>query len=104
MAPLVRDGEQLAPELLGPLRFPAHPLVLAKFGLQGLPSATALARRFQTREARGLLAGMAAHAMQPLTSLATAAVTLIFLMAGHGKGWPFPRYGASMLAKAILCR
>jgi phytoene dehydrogenase-like protein len=101
MDPLVRDWEQLAPELLGPLRFPAHPLAPAKFGLKGLPSATTLARRFQTREARGLLAGMAAHAMQPLTSLATAAVTLIFLMAGHGKGWPFPRYGASTLAKAL---
>jgi phytoene dehydrogenase-like protein len=101
MDPLVRDWEQLAPELLGPLRFPAHPLALAEFGLKGLPSATTLARRFQTREAKGLLAGMAAHAMQPLTSLATAAVALIFLMAGHGKGWPFPRYGAAMLAKAL---
>jgi phytoene dehydrogenase-like protein len=101
MDPLVKDWDELAPELLGPLRFPAHPLGLAKFGLEGLPSATTLARRFQTREARGLLAGMAAHAMQPLTSLATAAVALIFLMAGHGKGWPFPRYSASSLAKAL---
>lgn len=101
MDPLVREWQQLAPELLGPLRFPAHPLALAKFGLKGLPSVTTLARRFQTREARGLLAGMAAHAMQPLTSLATAAVALIFLMAGHGKGWPFPRTGASALAKAL---
>jgi phytoene dehydrogenase-like protein len=101
MDPLVKDWEQLAPELLGPLHFPAHPLELAAFGLKGLPSVTTLARRFQTREARGLLAGMAAHSMQPLTSLATAAVSLIFLMAGHGKGWPFPRTGASALAKAL---
>jgi phytoene dehydrogenase-like protein len=101
MDPLVRDWEQLAPELLGPLRFPAHPLPLAEFGLKGLPSVTTLARRFQTREAKGLFAGMAAHSMQPLTSLSTAAVALIFLMAGHGKGWPFPRYGAAMLAKAL---
>jgi phytoene dehydrogenase-like protein len=101
MDPLVRDWACLAPELLGPLRFPAHPLALAAFGLKGLPSVTVLARRFRTREARGLLAGMAAHAMQPLTSPATAAVALIFLMAGHGKGWPLPRGGASALAGAL---
>jgi phytoene dehydrogenase-like protein len=44
---------------------------------------------------------MAAHSMQPLNSLTTAAVTLIFLMAGHAKGWPFPRYGSSKLADAL---
>ncbi len=101
MDPLVRDWERLAPELLGPIHFPAHPLALAAFGWKGLPPVTTLARRFQSREAKGLLAGMAAHAMQPLNSLATSAVALIFLMAGHGKGWPFPRYGAAMLAKAM---
>lgn len=101
MAPLVRDWPSLAPELLGPLRFPAHPLSLARFGLLGLPSVTTLARRFQTREARGLLAGMAAHSMQPLNGPCTAAVALLFLMAGHGRGWPFPRYGASRLATAL---
>jgi phytoene dehydrogenase-like protein len=101
MEPLVKDWPVLAPQLLGPLRFPDHPLSLARFGLLGLPGVTTLARRFQTREARGLLAGMAAHSMQPLTSLSTAAVALVFLMAGHGKGWPFPRHGSSKLAEAL---
>jgi phytoene dehydrogenase-like protein len=101
MDPLVKDWEQLAPELLGPLHFPVHPLALAAFGLKGLPSVTVLARRFRTSEARGLLAGMAAHSMQPLSSPTTAAVALIFLMAGHGKGWPLPRGGASALAGAL---
>jgi phytoene dehydrogenase-like protein len=101
MDPLVRDWPSLAPELLGPLRFPTHPLSLARFGLLGLPSVTTLARRFQTRETRGLLAGMAAHSMQPLNGPCTAAVALLFLMAGHGRGWPFPRYGASRLATAL---
>ena len=101
MAPLVKDWPSLAPQLLGPLRFPHHPLSVARFGLLGLPGVTMLARRFQTREARGLLAGMAAHSMQPLTSLSTAAVALVFLMAGHTKGWPFPRHGSSKLADAL---
>ena len=101
MDPLVKEWPLLAPQLLGPLRFPARPFSLARFGLLGLPAATTLARRFQTREARALVAGMAAHSMQPLDSLSTAAVALVFLMAGHNKGWPFPRYGASKLASAL---
>lgn len=101
MAPLLSDWPSLAPQLLGPLRFPHHPLSLARFGLLGLPSVTTLARRFHTREARALLAGMAAHSMQPLNSLSSAAVALIFLMVGHSSGWPFPRYGSSRLAAAL---
>ncbi len=101
MVPLVRDWPELAPQILGPLRFPAHPISLAHFGLLGLPAATTLARRFHTREARGLLAGMAAHSMQPLTSLTTAAVALVFLMTGNTKGWPLPRRGSSALAQAL---
>ena len=101
MDPLVADWPLLAPQLLGPLRFPAHPLSLARFGLVGLPSVKTLANRFRTRETRGLLAGMAAHSMQPLDGMATAAMALIFLMAGHGKGWPMPRGGASALAEAL---
>ena len=101
MDPLIKDWPQLAPQLLGPLRFPAHPLSLAAFGLKGLPAVTTLARRFDTSEARGLLAGMAAHSMQPLTSTTTAAVALVFLMAGNAKGWPLPRGGSASLGKAL---
>jgi len=76
-------------------------LDLAHFGWLGLPSVTTLAHRFQTREARALLAGMGAHSMQPLNSLSTAAVALIFLMTGHSKGWSFPRYASARLAAAL---
>jgi phytoene dehydrogenase-like protein len=98
---LEKDWPLLARQILGPLRFPAHPLVLARFGLRGLPSVMTLARRFRTVEARGLLAGMAAHAMQPLTGISTAAVALLFLMTGNGKGWPLPRGGSWKLAAAL---
>ncbi len=73
MESTVKDWPVLAPELLGPLHFPKHPLPLARFGRKALPSAIHLARRFQTREARGLLAGMAAHSIQPLSICATSA-------------------------------
>lgn len=102
MEPLVRDWPLLAPELLGPLRFPAHPLLLAKFGLIGLTAATSLARRFETREAKALLAGMAAHSIQPLTNLATSAFALVLMAAGHDKGWPIPRRGSIAIADALV--
>ncbi|HVU98282.1 MAG TPA: NAD(P)/FAD-dependent oxidoreductase [Puia sp.] len=101
LSPLVKDWPSLAPELLGPFHFPNHPGMMARFGWQGIPSAAHLAKGFQTAEAKALVAGMAAHAMQPLTNLTTAAVTLIFLMAGHGDGWPIARYGSVKLAEAL---
>ena len=101
LEPLVRDWPALAPELLGPLHFPKDPLMLAQFGLKGLPSAVWLSQRFRTPEAKALLAGMAAHGMQPLTNWATAAIVLVFLLAGHGKGWPIPRGGSAALAAAL---
>ena len=101
LSPLVKNWPSLAPELLAPLHFPNHPRVMARFGWQGIPSARHLAKKFQTEEARALLAGMAAHAMQPLSNWITAAVTLIFLMAGHGDGWPIVRFGSEKLAEAL---
>jgi phytoene dehydrogenase-like protein len=99
--PLQKDWSGLTPELLAPFHFPHHPVAMARFGRLGIPSAAHLAKRFNTEEAKALLAGMAAHAMQPLTNLTTAAVSLVFLMAGHGKGWPLPRYSSASLAKAL---
>lgn len=101
MEPIVKDWPVLAPELLGPLRFPKDPLPLARFGLTALSSATWLARRFQTTEGRGLLAGMAAHSIQPLTNLATSAIALVLMTLGHTKGWPVPRRGSSAIADAL---
>ena len=104
--PIVRHWPTLAPDLLGPLRFPKHPLDLAQFGLNALLPATTLAGRFQTPEAQGLLAGMAAHAIQPLTNLTTSAIALVLMAAGHhraesGSGWPLPKGGSQTIADAL---
>ena len=98
----VRDWPALAPDLLGPLTLPKHPLSFARFGLKALPSAQALADVvFRTDAARGLWAGMAAHAMQPLTNLTTASVALVLLTLGHRVGWPLPRGGSQRIADAL---
>jgi phytoene dehydrogenase-like protein len=101
MGPLVRDWDGLLPQLLGPLRWPAAPLAMAGFGLKALQPATSLARHFIGQEARGLLAGMAAHAIQPLTNIATSAFALVLMAMGHAKGWPAPRGGSMAIADAL---
>ncbi|HXO75147.1 MAG TPA: NAD(P)/FAD-dependent oxidoreductase, partial [Puia sp.] len=101
IGPLVRDWPLLAPAILGPLCFPEHPLLLARFGLKGLTASTVLARRFETSAARALLAGMAAHSIQPLSNPATSAFALVLMVAGHVKGWPIPRGGSVAIADAL---
>ena len=101
MEPVVRDWPVLAPELLGPLRWPADPAMLARFGLKALLPLTRLAGRFQTREARGLLAGMAAHSIQPLSNVATSAIALVLMAVGHVRGWPVPLRGSAAIADAL---
>ena len=101
LEPLVAHWPTLAADMLGPLRFPDHPIDFARFGLNAILSATQLARRFQTPEARGLLAGIATHAIQPLTNLTTSAITLAMLAAGHYRGWPLPKGGSQTIASAL---
>ncbi len=69
MEPIVKNWPLIAPDVLGPLHFPKHPWAMAGFGLTALRSAASVAGRFKTEEAKGLFAGMGAHAMQPLTKL-----------------------------------
>ncbi|GAB3551490.1 NAD(P)/FAD-dependent oxidoreductase [Spirosoma fluminis] len=101
MEPLVRDWPTMAADVLGPLRIPKHPFDMARFGLDALPSATFLAKRFLTKEAKGLLAGMAAHAIQPLSNLTTSAIALVLMTAGHLRGWPIPKGGSQRIANAL---
>ncbi|MBD1391495.1 phytoene desaturase family protein [Mucilaginibacter glaciei] len=88
-------------DVLGPLHFPKDPLALAAFGLKALPPATLLAQQFATREAKALIAGMAAHAMQPLSNVATSAIALVLMATGHLGGWPIPKGGSNRIANAL---
>ncbi|MGH8670747.1 MAG: phytoene desaturase family protein, partial [Burkholderiales bacterium] len=101
MQPFVDKWEALAPDILGPLRFPRHPLLLAQFGLPAIQSACGLARRFAGSHAQGLFAGLAAHSMLPLSQSATAAFGLVLGILGHAVGWPLPRGGAQAIADAL---
>jgi phytoene dehydrogenase-like protein len=47
------------------------------------------------------MAGMAAHAIQPLSNLTTSAIGLVLMSSAHLKGWPSPKSGSSSLANAL---
>ena len=49
-----------------------------------------------------MFAGVAAHAIQPLESPATAAFGLVLGMLGHAVGWPLPRGGSQRIADALV--
>ena len=100
--PLLRSADELMAEILGPLRPPRHPLVLARFGASALRSATGLARgRFQGERARALLAGCCAHSMLSLRSPASAAFGIVLALSAHRVGWPVARGGSQRLADAL---
>lgn len=101
MAPVVKHWPLIDKDVLGPLSIPKHPLLLAKFGLNALTSARFLAKRFTTKEARGLWAGMAGHSIQPLTNLTTSAIGIVLMAIGHLGGWVIPKGGSQSIANAL---
>ncbi len=102
MTPLADDCDALLDELLGPLRFPRHPLALVRFGLPALLPASFLAKRlFRDEPARAVFAGMAAHSIMPLEWPATSAFGLMLNMLAHAVGWPLARGGSQSIANAL---
>ncbi len=102
-SPLVRDAGSIVPTALAPLRsVPAHPLAMARFGLRGLLSLERLARRFCSEEARGLLAGVAAHAMLPLTAPLSGAYGMLLTTMAHAVGWPVVEGGSARIVDALV--
>jgi phytoene dehydrogenase-like protein len=99
---LVRDWSKLEPLLLGALKFPKHPLVAARFGLNALlPAATLAKWKFRDVRARALFAGLAAHSVLPLESSPSAAIGLVIGILAHASGWPIVRGGTQKLADAL---
>ena len=84
-----------------PFRMPDAPLLMARFAARALRPTHRLAARFETEEARALLAGNAAHAGTPLDSFPPSAVGLTLTIAAHAVGWPVPRGGAGAITQAL---
>jgi len=101
MVPIVQDWHSIAPDVLGPLHYPKHPLAMVRFGLKAITSASHLVKRFKTPEAKALFGGMAAHSIQPLSNLATSAIGLVLIASAHFQGWPIAKGGSNQIANAL---
>ncbi|MCI0679222.1 MAG: NAD(P)/FAD-dependent oxidoreductase [Actinobacteria bacterium] len=103
--PMVDHLADLVEDVLSPMTLnPKHKAVFARVAaLGGLP-ASVLASRFDTSEARGLIAGLAAHAVAPFTAPATSGVGLMLGVIGHVMGWPVAPGGSSAITDALASR
>lgn len=100
---LTRHHEALFDEILRPIRLlPRHPLLLARFALDGLRPARALAKTmFSTEEARALFGGCAAHSFLPLDEWGSASFAIVLAVAAHAAHWPCARGGSQAIVDAM---
>jgi len=103
LGPFVSAWEGLSGDVLAPpLRFPSHPVLMARFAGRALRSGVGLARStLRGGMARALFAGNAAHSFLPLEEPGTAAFGLLLSITGHVVGWPIARGGSQRLADAL---
>jgi phytoene dehydrogenase-like protein len=103
MAPLVRRVEGVTDLTLNQLlRIPHDPVAAALFGLRTLEQGSrGWDIRFKEELAPALLAGVAAHAVAPLPSLAAAGAGLMLGTLAHVRGWPIPIGGSAAIARAM---
>jgi phytoene dehydrogenase-like protein len=102
MRPFVERWSEFAPAILRPVSFvPRHPWLMARFGIVGLRSAQAIARRFRDPRTRALFAGLAAHSFLSLDEPLSGAFGILMAVPAHAVGWPIPRGGAQSLTDAL---
>ena len=105
-APLVAHGSEIVDGTMNALSIPpAHPISMANFGIRAPWSAKLLAQSiFREEQARGLFAGLAAHATLPLSAPFTAGFALLLGALGHHVGWPVAQGGSQSIADALVAR
>ncbi|MEU1128023.1 NAD(P)/FAD-dependent oxidoreductase [Streptomyces sp. NPDC005899] len=103
VAPYIGHWDTLAEDFLRTPwdGLPRDPYRWVRFGLDALQPAALASRRFRGEKARGLIAGLAAHAIAPTSGIATTGIALLFALAAHEKGWPVPRGGSQAISDAL---
>jgi phytoene dehydrogenase-like protein len=97
-----RWDEVAADVLRAPLSgWPRQPVLYGCFALLAAFPAAVLFRAFSGERARGMMSGLAAHVTAPLTSPVTSGIALMFALAAHEVGWPFPRGGTQAISDAL---
>lgn len=102
IAPFLDDPHALLADVMGPLRFPRHPLKMARFGSMALwPATWLVGAAFRDVPAAALFAGCAGHSILPLSHPLTAALGLLFSITGHVEEWPVARGGSFAITRAL---
>ncbi|MBW4096244.1 MAG: NAD(P)/FAD-dependent oxidoreductase, partial [Acidobacteria bacterium] len=103
-APLVRREHGVMELLNGALLgIPEDPRAALLLGVRALEQGSgAWNQRFRSDLAPALLAGVAAHSMTRLPSMASAAAGLVLGMLGHTSGWPVPLGGSAAISTALV--
>jgi len=95
--------DTLSEDIMQPLlRFPHHPLMLARFGAPTVLPASTFARVFRTEQGRALFGGVAAHAFRPLHYPMSSAIGIGIIAAGHRHGWAVAEGGSQSIANAMV--
>jgi phytoene dehydrogenase-like protein len=103
MGPLVRHADAVA-ELTGSelIRIPRDVVTAVRFGLALIEQGSPLWNlRFRDEEAPAMFTGVAAHAIRPMPSLATAGAALSLGTQAHARGWPIPIGGSQSIVDAL---
>ncbi|MEL7834311.1 NAD(P)/FAD-dependent oxidoreductase [Fodinibius sp. Rm-B-1B1-1] len=102
ITPFIDSWDELLTDILAPFSpIPNNPILMARFGLKALRSANGFAKRYQTKKARAVFAGIAAHGIMPFDDIATAAIGLVLGTAAHTVGWPYPKGGSQAITNAM---
>jgi len=102
MGPLVESVDELVEDVLSPITLnPKNKAAFARVAAIGALPASILAKRFDTEEAKALIAGLSAHSIAPFSSPATASVGVMLGAIGHFYGWPLARGGSQSIANAL---
>jgi phytoene dehydrogenase-like protein len=102
LGPLVEAADAVMEDFLGPMTLvPDNPGSFVKLASRGALPASIIASGFSSDEARGVFAGLAAHAIAPFRSPLTGGVALLFGVAAHAYGWPMVRGGSQRIAEAL---
>ncbi|WP_205877137.1 phytoene desaturase family protein [Mycobacterium camsae] len=103
LGPLVSNADAVVAFLLGDKRsVPKSLPTVVRLGLRMLAQGTPAWGALAGEDARALFTGVAAHAITPLPSLASAGAGLMLATLAHSVGWPIPVGGTQAISDALI--
>ncbi|OBK29818.1 dehydrogenase [Mycobacterium asiaticum] len=103
LGPLVSNSDAVVDFLLGDKRsVPSSLVTSARLGLRMLAQGTPAWGLLTGEDARALFTGVAAHAITPLPSLASAGAGMMLSTLAHSVGWPIPVGGTQAISDALI--